>query len=244
MRKQILLLLLGVMLFSFAPSDFLKEQLKFPRVRQANAQKGDIVKAMLNGKGVDANDFNLFIRGIKDEEKLEVWAKSSSESTYKMIKTYDFCATTGKLGPKRRSGDKQIPEGFYTIDKFNPYSNHFLSFRVSYPNKSDLKYADKLNPGNNIFVHGNCITIGCIPIGNDNIKELYLMAAMAGGVDHVAIHLFPTRLNDAGLAKISKGADASLITFWKNLKPGFEAFESSKSLPKISVDEDGRYVIG
>jgi murein L,D-transpeptidase YafK len=242
MKKYILSILTIIALVSFASTDFLQEQLKFPRVKQANIEKGAVVKSMLTQHGIDPSNFNLFIRGIKDEQKLEVWAKSNTDLEYKNIKTYDFCATTGQLGPKRRSGDKQIPEGFYTVDLFNPYSNHFLSFRVSYPNESDLKFADKLNPGDNIFVHGNCITIGCIPIGNDNIKELYLMAAMAGGINKVNIHLFPTRLNNKGLKNISEGANDDMKTFWRNLQPGFTSFEKNKTLPKVTVNKDGRYV--
>lgn len=242
MKKITLLCLLGFLTSAMLPVDFLTSQLQFQRVRVAKAQKGSKIDAMLSKNGIDKDAFNLFVRGIKDEKKLEIWAKNKNESAYKMINSYDFCASTGELGPKRRSGDKQIPEGFYTVDRFNPESAYYLSFRINYPNESDLYFADKLNPGDNIFIHGDCITIGCIPIGDENIKELYLLAAMAQDSGSINVHIFPTRM-DKGMSEISKGANADLKKFWNSLQPGYTAFENGKSLPSISVGSDGYYVV-
>jgi murein L,D-transpeptidase YafK len=240
----ILVVAAGLMAFNF--SDFFSEQLKFPRVRQANSVKGNKIATMLEAKIIPLNSFDLFIRGFKDEKVIEVWAKDKSSSTYQMLTTYPFCATTGKLGPKRRSGDRQMPEGFYVVDKFNPESMYHLSFRISYPNKSDLKFADVLNPGNDIFIHGDCITIGCIPIGNDNIEELYLIAAHAESANGAMnIHLFPSRMTDAKYAELKKeySDNDELLTFWSWLKPGFDAFEKTKIIPLVSIEEDGSYKI-
>ena len=242
MKKIALLCLIGFFTSAMIPVDFLTSQLQFQRVRVAKAQKGSKVNTMLSSNDIDKNAFNLFIRGIKDEQKLEVWAKNKSENSYKLINTYDFCATTGELGPKRRSGDKQMPEGFYTVDRFNPESAYYLSFRINYPNESDLHFADKLNPGDNIFIHGDCITIGCIPIGDENIKELYLLAAMAKDSGPVNVHIFPTRM-DKGMEKISKGASGDLKKFWSSLTPGYTSFEKNKILPNVSVGSDGYYVV-
>ena len=243
-RTFTMILLTSILMSMTPPKNFFEQQLKFPRVQTANREKGKAVSDLLSSKNISTSSFDLFLRAFKKEQKLEVWAKNKSDDAFTLLKTYEFCATTGVLGPKRRSGDRQIPEGFYEVDLFNPQSQYLLSFRINYPNKSDLVFADKLNPGDNIFIHGHCVTIGCIPIGDENIQELYLIAAKAksaGG--KINVHIFPTIMNDQNYKAINNefGTDASLLAFWSWLKPGFDAFESSKKLPVISIEESGKY---
>ncbi len=245
-RTFTMILLTSIFMSMTPPTNFFEQQLKFPRVLAANKEKSKAINDLLASKSINSANFDLFLRAFKKEQKLEVWAKNKADETFTLVKTYEFCATTGVLGPKRRSGDRQIPEGFYEVDLFNPQSQYYLSFRINYPNKSDLVFADKLNPGDNIFIHGHCVTIGCIPIGDENIKELYLMAAKAksaGG--KINVHIFPTVMNDQNYKVINNefGTDASLLAFWSWLKPGFDAFESSKKLPEIVVEDSGRYVV-
>ncbi len=248
MRKNLLYSALFILLCSLTnpPIDFYQAQLRFPRVKEALKTKGKVVDEMLATKGVSTSNFDLFFRVFKKEQKFEVWAKNKQESIFKLIKVYDFCASTGVLGPKRRSGDRQTPEGFYTIDAFNPTSNYYLSFRVGYPNASDKKFADWLNPGDNIFVHGSCITIGCIPVGDDNIKELYLLAARAKseGQD-IPVHIFPNKMTDENYSalKTEYASNATLLEFWSWLKPGYDAFEKSNTVPTVTVDEAGKYIV-
>lgn len=239
-------LLLILMSLSPSPIDFYQAQLRFPRVREALKTKGKIVDEMLLKKGINTTNFDVFFRAFKKEQKFEVWAKNKEESSFKLLKIYDFCATTGVLGPKRRSGDRQMPEGFYAIDAFNPTSNYHLSFRVNYPNTSDKKFADSLNPGDNIFVHGSCITIGCIPVGDENIKEIYLLAARAKSSEHeISIHIFPNKMTDENYnaLKAEFASNAVLLEFWSWLKPGYDAFEKSNIIPLVSVDDTGKYVL-
>ncbi|MES2518029.1 MAG: L,D-transpeptidase family protein [Bacteroidota bacterium] len=249
MKKYFLCLPLLLLLLSSLttlPIDFYQAQLRFPRVREALKSKGKTVDDLLLSKGISTTNFEVFFRVFKKEQKFEVWAKNKGESSFKLLKVYDFCANTGVLGPKRRSGDRQTPEGFYSIDAFNPTSNYYLSFRVGYPNASDKKFADWLNPGDNIFVHGSCITIGCIPVGDENIKELYLLAARAkGGEQEIPIHIFPMKMTDENYAalKTEYASNTTLLEFWSWLKPGFDAFEKSNIVPKITVDETGKYLI-
>lgn len=245
-RLFLLTLICATALTAFTFSDFFTEQLQYSRVRQANAKKGDHVAKLLSSKSIPIDNFDLFLRIFKEEKIIEVWAKDKSKATYEMITSYPFCASTGVLGPKRKSGDKQTPEGFYTIDRFNPESSYHLSFRVNYPNKSDLMFANVLNPGGDIFIHGDCITIGCVPIGDDNIEELYLIAARAkaanGGLD---VHIFPNKMTDANYAKLKKdfSGNAKLLTFWSWLKPGFDAFEATKKVPTVTIADDGAYKV-
>ena len=241
-----MIVLVSITMSMIPPSNFLSQQLKFPRVQAASREKGKAVDELLASKGINASDFVLFLRGFKKEQKLEVWARNKGNGTFTLLKYYDFCATTGVLGPKRRSGDRQIPEGFYEIDSFNPQSQYHLSIRVNYPNKSDLVFADKLNPGDNIFIHGHCVTIGCIPVGDENIKELYLLAAKAKNVgEKLNVHIFPAKMDEVGYTALKNEyeSNAKLLQFWSWLKPGYDTFENNKVLPKISIDTDGKYVI-
>ena len=247
MKKTFVMIFLTSILLSMTPPiNFFEQQLKFLRVQEANRKKGKAVGKLLSSKNINSNIFDLFLRAFKKEQKLEVWAKNKADDTFILLKSYEYCASTGVLGPKRRSGDRQIPEGFYEVDLFNPQSQYLLSFRINYPNKSDLVFANKLNPGDNIFIHGHCVTIGCIPIGDENIQELYLLAAKAkssGG--KINVHIFPTILNEQNYKTINDefGTDASLLAFWSWLKPGYDAFENSKKLPNIVIEDSGKYVV-
>jgi murein L,D-transpeptidase YafK len=239
--KLLSMLVLTSILFSMSPKDFFSSQMSFPRVKNAQKNKGAVVNNLLTSNGISTASYDLFIRAFKTEKTLEIWAKNKNESTYKLIKTYAHCASSGVLGPKRRSGDKQTPEGFYTVDLFNPTSNYYLSFRISYPNASDKIFADPINPGDNIFIHGNCVTIGCIPVGDDAIDEIYLLAAKAKVSGEIPVHIFPTKMTAENMAGL-KSQNAANADFWDNIKPGYDAFENTKTLPKVSVDASGKYV--
>lgn len=95
---------------------------------------------------------------------MDIYAKKREDSTYKKLITYKICAKSGHLGPKRRQGDRQVPEGFYHINHFNPNSNYHLSLMINYPNASDKIKSQAPNPGGNICIHGSCVTIGCLPM--------------------------------------------------------------------------------
>ncbi|OFY92566.1 MAG: hypothetical protein A3K10_04015, partial [Bacteroidetes bacterium RIFCSPLOWO2_12_FULL_31_6] len=177
-------------------SNFKKEQLKSSHVKQAYAEKWSSLKTQLNQLNVDTNSFNIFIRIFKKEAILELWAKSSKDTCFKLFNTYDICASSGDLGPKRKQGDGQVPEGFYEISVFNPYSSYYLSLGINYPNQSDRIISGKGDLGGDIMIHGNCVTIGCIPITDDKIKEVYTLAveAHSKGQAKIQVHSFPAKM--------------------------------------------------
>ncbi|WP_026997460.1 L,D-transpeptidase family protein [Flectobacillus major] len=248
MKNILLLVSITISLSSFVdpPKSFYQSQMSFPKVREAVRTKGKVIDDLLSTKGISTTNFEVFFRAFKKEQIIEVWAKNKSSEKFTLLKTYSFCATTGNLGPKRRSGDRQMPEGFYHIDAFNPQSEYYLSFRVSYPNASDLKFADPVNPGDNIFIHGSCLTIGCIPVGDEMIKELYILAIRAkSNGQQIPVHIFPTKLTDTNLQALqqaNQGKD-DLINFWTGLQAGFSYFENSQKLPNIQIDNNGRYLL-
>jgi murein L,D-transpeptidase YafK len=56
----------------------------------------------------------IFIRIFKESSELEVW-KQQRNGQFALLKTYNICKWSGVLGPKVKEGDRQAPEGFYTI---------------------------------------------------------------------------------------------------------------------------------
>lgn len=230
------------MLAIFQAATFKSDQLKLNRVKTAYDQKEDVVKEYFKTKNLSYSGFNLFLRAFKKEEKLEVWVKEKNKDIYSLLHVYDFCTSSGTLGPKRREGDSQIPEGAYHINHFNPQSNFYLSLGLSYPNASDKILSDKKHPGGAIYIHGSCVTIGCIPITDDKIKELYVLAveARANGQDKISVHVFPTKLTQVGLTELKK-INASNVSFWTNLKVVFDDFEQTKQLRAVRVNGHGEY---
>ena len=112
----------------------------------------------------------VFVRFIKDEDVVELWGANAANKPMRLVKTFAVCARSGTAGPKRQQGDLQVPEGFYEMSRFNPWSSYHLSLGVSYPNASDRKKGHR-PLGGDILLHGDCVTIGCIPIEDGPIFE-------------------------------------------------------------------------
>src|SRR5688572_10123821 len=237
------LLLISIMLL-VSPEESLKEsQLKHARVKGAFTDKAVAVKDLFESKGFKFTSPMLFIRAFKTEQEVEVWVKD--QETYKLLVTYPFCTTSGNIGPKRKEGDLQIPEGIYHINHFNPYSTFHLSLGINYPNASDRILSDKQHPGGAIYIHGNCVSIGCIPITDDKIKELYVMAVEArnGGQEKIPVHIFPARLDSGVVEKLVEAHKpaAEVAALWTNLKTIYVDFEMDKKLRNVKVNQRGEY---
>lgn len=224
-------------------------QLKNYRVSAAYKSKEAGVKKMFGNTKMPYPPDQIFLRIFKEDRgripgTLELWARSGSD-TFKLVKSYNICAASGDPGPKRRMGDGQVPEGFYEIVQFNPTSNFHLSLRVNYPNKSDRVLGYKKDLGGDIFIHGNCVTIGCIPMTDDLIDEIYIIALDARSKTNNPIyaHIFPTRMDDAGMRKLDSefSRNITLMNFWRNIADGYKYFEKSNRLPEITVDSKGIY---
>lgn len=224
---------------------FKDQQLANARVKAAFIQKEPLLKQAFAVKKLAYPPKAIFIRIFKREQVLEIWARADTGQAYVHVKDYPVCASSGDLGPKRRMGDGQVPEGFYRINHFNPFSNFHLSLGVDYPNASDRYFSRGHNPGGSIYLHGNCVTIGCVPIGDEGIKELYPLAVEArdNGQERIPVHIFPAKLDSAGFSalKAEYVTDTALLGFWANLKQGYDYFESNRRLPAISIDAKGRY---
>jgi murein L,D-transpeptidase YafK len=180
----------------------------------------------------------VLIRAYKKESEIEVW-KQARDGRYALVKTYPICRWSGQLGPKKREGDRQVPEGFYTVNsaQMNPNSAYWLSFNVGYPNT--LERAMGRN-GGDIMVHGTCSSRGCFAMTNEQIEEIYavMREALNGGQKVVQFQSYPFRMTAENMAKFRHDPN---IAFWKNLKEGSDHFEVTKAEPKIGYC-GGKYV--
>jgi murein L,D-transpeptidase YafK len=228
-----------------SPAGFKSGQLKNSRVKEAYQEKQKEVLEHLKKHNLNVSELEIFIRVFKNDKLLELWGRNRNEK-FVLLRKIEICASSGIPGPKREQGDSQVPEGFYVINTFNPNSNFYLSLGINYPNQSDRIFGNGKNPGGDIFIHGNCVTIGCIPITDDKIKELYIYAVEAGnnGQKNIPVHIFPTYLDKESLKKLKKqySADGQLLSFWENLSEGYNFFEKSKEVPKVTVQKNGTYL--
>jgi murein L,D-transpeptidase YafK len=215
------------------------------RVRGAREHKTEAITKLFAAAAITYPPRRLLLRVFKDDDLLEVWVGDRS-GPMRLLTSYPVCARSGELGPKRQQGDMQVPEGFYQVTRFNPVSNFHLALGVDYPNASD-RLLGKRPLGGDIFIHGSCVTIGCVPLTDEIIEELYLVAwDTARQGRPVYAHFFPKRMDDAGMSVLAAraGSDAALLAFWKTLRPGYLLFEEHQDLPRISVDaKTGAYVI-
>jgi len=233
--------------FAYAQTSFFENQRSFPRVALAIKVKEDTLKKQFEAAKLQWPPKQIYIRSFKYDSQLEVWTRNSNKEAFKFFKTYKVCALSGALGPKRIEGDYQVPEGFYYINQFNPKSSYHLSLGLNYPNASDALLSDSLKPGGEIYIHGTCVTVGCIPIQDNQIEELYVLASHAkdNGQDFIPVHVFPVRYNNTKsfefLLKTTKD-DLEYQHFATKIKEVYDFFEQYKKLPLISVNKKGDYV--
>jgi len=208
----------------------------------------DTLKKQFEEKKLHWPPQQLYLRSFKYDRQLEVWVKDEKKSTFKLFKTYKICMQSGTMGPKRMEGDYQVPEGFYYINEFNPSSNYHLALGLNYPNASDKLLSDSYRPGNSIYIHGSCVSTGCIPISDFPIEELYILAAQVKeiGQDFIPVHVFPIKYNvkkSAEYLALATKDNKSLQHFAGTLQSAFEYFETKKQLPVILINKQGQYIV-
>jgi murein L,D-transpeptidase YafK len=210
---------------------FTKQHVKSsPRSRNAIARVAPSLVSDLDGRDL-AYGSPVFIRIFKEEKELEVWIEK--EDAFKLFRTYSIAAMSGHLGPKLREGDRQAPEGFYfvTPSRMNPNSRFHLSFNLGYPNTYDQAHR---RTGSALMVHGNRVSIGCFAMTDPKIEEIYCLAdaALRNGQKFFRVHCFPFRMTTKNMEKQSK---SEWMSFWKNLKTGYDSFEEAQQPPNVLV---------
>jgi murein L,D-transpeptidase YafK len=191
----------------------------------------------MKAKGMERNA-PVMARIFKEEGKLEIW-KQKVNGRYDMISSYDICKWSGELGPKYIEGDRQAPEGFYTVRpaQMNPRSSFHLAFNIGYPNAYDRANG---RTGANLMVHGACSSSGCYSMTDEQMEQIYAYGrdAFRGGQTEFQIQAFPFRMTAANMARYRNDPN---YEFWTMLKEGYDQFEITKVPPKVDVCEK-RYV--
>jgi murein L,D-transpeptidase YafK len=188
---------------------------------------------MLGRKGMEPAQ-PMFVRVFKEESELEVW-KQRTDGRYHHFKTYPICNWSGDLGPKVKQGDRQSPEGFYTVNRnqMNPNSSFHLAFNIGYPNAYDRAQG---RSGDFLMVHGKCKSAGCYAMTDALIEEIYALAreSFIGGQDVIDVHAYPFRMTDENMARYQKHGHSK---FWATLKEGYDYFETTRLTPAVAVCE-------
>jgi murein L,D-transpeptidase YafK len=180
----------------------------------------------------------ILVRIFKEESELEVW-KEDQSGRMALLKTYPICRWSGDLGPKIKQGDRQAPEGFYTITPslMNPNSSYYLSINMGYPNTYDRSHN---RTGSFLMIHGDCSSAGCYAMTDEQIAEIYALAreSFFGGQGSFQIQAFPFRMTAQNMAR---HRNSPHMPFWRMLKLGYDHFEVTRQEPKVDVCER-RYV--
>ena len=143
----------------------------------------------------------ILVRIFKEEAELEVW-KQDTTGRFQLLKTFPICRWSGDIGPKEHEGDRQTPEGFYTItpELMNPNSSFFLAINTGFPNAFDKANA---RDGSFLMIHGDCSSSGCYSMTDEQMGEIYSLArdSFLGGHPSFQIQAYPFRLTPANLAR-------------------------------------------
>ena len=248
-RKFIVLIFLPAV-FSVSWSgtnNFKSNQLNFSRVGKAYQEKWTRINNSLTRNSIDPGKLELYLEVFKEEKEIEVWARNIGDSAFRLIEIFPICHLSGGPGPKRRQGDLQVPEGFYHIHIFNPRSNFYLSLGLDYPNASDRILGEKGNLGGDIFIHGRCVTIGCLPITDDKIKELYIYCVEArnNGQMNIPVTIYPVRLTayNHQILKARYHTEIKLLELWSDLEQAYILFRNTGKIPAVTFLNNGRHKI-
>ena len=179
----------------------------------------------------------VYIRIFKLEHELEIWVEK--DDRFVRFATYPICLWSGRLGPKLKEGDRQAPEGFYTVDadQLNANSRMHRSFSLGFPNLFDQAHG---RTGSFLMVHGGCASIGCYAVTDPAVDEIWRLvtAALDKGEERFPVHVFPFRMTESN---VSARRGSRWEGFWADLKKGYDLFEQSRLPPVVSVCQ-GRYV--
>jgi murein L,D-transpeptidase YafK len=176
----------------------------------------------------------ILVRLFKQEAELEIW-KQDRSGRFALLKTYPICRWSGDLGPKVREGDRQAPEGFYSITpgQMNPQSAYYLSFNTGYPNAYDQALG---HTGSQLMVHGDCSSRGCYAMTDEQIMEIYALGreSFFGGQKAFQFQAYPFRMTPLNMAKHRNNPN---MAFWKMIKEGYDHFEVTRQEPKVNFCE-------
>ncbi len=199
-------------------------------VAPSERQLSSATQALLAVKGM-RQESPIFVRIFKEKSELEVW--KLKDGHFQHFRTYPICAWSGGLGPKIQAGDRQSPEGFYTVSRgqMNPRSLYHLAFNIGFPNAYDSANG---HSGSALMVHGDCKSVGCYAMTDAYIEEIYILAreAFGGGQTKFHVQALPFRMT---VSNMQRHRDSPWYSFWLKLKEGYDAFEATGKPPIVKV---------
>ena len=211
------------------------------RLAQALVEKSEPLFRILSTKEINPNQLHILLIAFKHSDRLLIYAKNNIQDSYQFLHEYKISCRSGVLGPKKKEGDKQVPEGFYYINRFNPRSKYHLSLGLNYPNDFDIQNG---YTGSHIFIHGGIESQGCIPITDDHIKEVYILAhwAYQAGQHLIPVYIFPFEMTEENLNVYKSTVHAQTLAFWETLQEGYNIFHQTNRELNLKI-ENGKYHI-
>jgi murein L,D-transpeptidase YafK len=234
-RSNILFTILTILLVTFLFQVKIKQMLSpltnkltgqatvAQRVEQYGSAAKERLMPYFEVSGVNYPPSELILVGFKQEKILEIWAKDSN-TEFKKIKDYPILGYSGELGPKLKEGDRQIPEGIYKIESLNRNSRFHLALRLNYPNEFDLEHAKaegRTNPGSDIMIHGNSVSIGCLAMGNEPIEEIFVLVSQTG-IENTKVVLAPVDFRRKDLPEIKHNLPDWTEELYSNIQKELE----------------------
>lgn len=209
------------------------------RIARARKQWGQVTQRRCQELKVTFPPQRVLFRAYKSERQLELWIGNEA-GPLKLYKTFPVAAASGTIGPKRKEGDKQVPEGVYFIDRFNPRSSYYLSLGLNYPNTYARAVGDPKQPGSDIFIHGSNVSIGCLAMTDDGIREIYPLAldAKSAGQTRIPVLIFPCKMTRENLERINREYP-QWTELWKQLAAVDAEFTRTKLPPLVEVSKKG-----
>lgn len=209
------------------------DQVSLATNAKANQPVPPKLLAAMSEKNMDLQS-PILVRLFKQEAELEVW-KQTRSGQFALLKSYPICRWSGDLGPKVREGDRQAPEGFYSINpgQMNPQSAYYLSFNTGYPNAFDKALG---RTGSQLMVHGDCSSRGCYAMTDEQIAEIYSLGreSFFGGQKAFQLQAYPFKMTPVNMAKHRNNPN---MPFWKMIKEGYDHFEVTRQEPKVDFCE-------
>ncbi len=209
------------------------DQISLANNAKANQPVPPRLIADMTAKDMDLQS-PMLVRIFKQEAELEIW-KQDRSGRFALLKTYPICRWSGDLGPKVKEGDRQAPEGFYSISpaQMNPQSSFYLSFNTGYPNAFDKALG---RTGSQLMVHGDCSSRGCYAMTDEQIAEIYSLGreSFFGGQRAFQLQAYPFKMTPINMAKHRNNPN---MPFWKMIKQGWDHFEVTRQEPKVDFCE-------
>ncbi len=231
------LFILTLSLISFVPLHAMAPKLNWDKaVEHAISRYGlqmepQLIKLFAKA-GVNYPPQEIALLAFKQEREIQLWAQDEDHQAWQYIYTYPLTAFSGRLGPKLKEHDRQIPEGVYRLTTLNPFSSMHLSMMINYPNSFDRLQASKdgrRNLGSNIFLHGKSLSVGCLAVGDKAIDQLFLLVHRVG-LSHVQMIIAPNDLRQSKPATSTFAQPRWLPELYKQIGQALNQFPVTRTL--------------